>query len=161
MDIYFSRMLVGNLHTLTFHYKNGFSPLNPQRGDIMRMMGGSYAQEHVLVSVAKIIREISADVLEVQLESPAFFSYRSGPTVTSDRYALHRDGHVMCFANGASQPTEWGSNKPRWEFTKFPVLPVIVSGCDFPAPFQHDSSPPVRRADGPPAGQRGAKRSKC
>jgi hypothetical protein len=164
-DIDFSRMFVGNVHILTFRYKNGFYPSNPQQRDIMVMMGGGYAQQHVLVSVVKITRQISTDVIEVQLEAPEYFSFRNGPTIQSDRYALHRDGHVMFFSGSASEPTEWGNHLPSWEFTEFPVLPVVVSGCDIPAtaPIQLAASPPapVRRADHPPAGERAAKKSRA
>ena len=162
-EIDFSRMFLGNLHILTFRYRNGFYPANPQQGDFITMMGGGYAQHNVLVSVVKITRKISDDVLEVQLESPALLSYRNGPIIESDRYALDRDGHVMFFSGGAMDPTEWSDPMPSWEFTKFPVLPVIVSGCDFPAPVQRAASPPapVRRADRPPPSERGAKKSKA
>ena len=124
----FSNMKTGNLYILTLRYTHGFTPSVLLQQDVFTMFGGGYAQDHVLVSVAKIVRKVSADILEVELEKPVNMSHKCGPTVESDRFALHRDGHVMFFSDDEAE--NWSSYQPRWEHTRFPVLPVVVCGCD-------------------------------
>ena len=69
------------------------------------------------------------DEVEVELETQVCLSHGCGPTDLSNRYVLHRDGEVKYFrANGAI--VSWSTSKPRWEFTRFPVLPVVVLGMD-------------------------------
>lgn len=132
-QIQFSNLITGNLYVLTFRYTNGFVPPNPQQRDIMTAMGGGYAQDHILVSVVKIVKRLSASEVEIELEQPVNMSFRNGPTVLSDRFALHQDGHVKYFpADDSDETRDWNSRLPRWEHTRFPVLPVIVSGCDVP-----------------------------
>ncbi len=131
----FRDIFEGNLYVLTFRYTNGFTPRGPlQQRDISAMLGGGYAQQHILVSVVKVVKKHSEDLKEIQLEKPAIMSYRNGPTVPSDRFVLHRDGHVM-FLDNDNAPQDWHHNKPTWEFTRYPVLPVVVEGVeDTPRP---------------------------
>ena len=128
-DVEFRRILEGNLHVHTFRFKNGFVPSNPLKRDITSAMGGGYAQDHVLVSVVKIVRWISADELEVELEKPTCMSFRNGPTVSSDRYVIHSDGHVK-FLNVENKPCDWNHHQPKWEHVRYPVLPVVVEGLE-------------------------------
>jgi hypothetical protein len=126
----FRDLIEGNLYVLTFRYTNGFTPSGPlQQRDISAMLGGGYAQEHILVSVVKVVKKRSEDLKEIQLEKPAIMSYRNGPTVPSDRFVLHRDGHVM-FLDNDNAPQDWNHHKPSWEFTHFPVLPVVIEGLE-------------------------------
>jgi hypothetical protein len=135
-SIEFDRMLVGNLYVLTFRYTNGFVPVNnTQQQDVMAALSGGYAQDHVLVSVAKVVRKLSwGDELEVELEQPVCMSYKNGPTVGSSRFALHRDGHVKYFKRdddpASLETADWNHHQPQWTHTRYPVLPVVVSGCD-------------------------------
>ncbi len=129
--IVFSRMIVGNLCVLTFRYTNGFIPPNPQQRDVFTALGGGYAQSHVLVSVVRVMHKLSLDEMEVELEQPVCMSYKNGPTVASTRFVLHSDGHVKYFPDSSTNETrDWSSFQPRWEHTRYPVLPVVVSGCD-------------------------------
>ena len=125
----FRHILEGNLHILTFRFYNGFVPSNPLKRDIMSSLGGGYAQDRVLVSVVKIVRRISADELEVELEKPVFMSFGNGPTVSSDRYVIHSDGHVK-FLNVENKPCDWNHHQPKWEHVHYPVLPVVVEGLE-------------------------------
>lgn len=129
-DTEFSHMIEGNLYVLTFRFTRGFVPENPQRRDVMTAFGGGYAQEHILVSVVKIVRKRSDDTKEIQLEAQTNMSYRNGTTALSDRFVLHKDGHVMYFNEGESEPLDWSSYQPKWEFTRYPVLPMVVEGVD-------------------------------
>ena len=128
-EVEFKHILEGNLHILTFRFTNGFVPSNPLRRDITSAMGGGYAQDHVLVSVVKIVRRISADEREIELEKPTIMSFRNGPTVPSDRYVIHSDGHVK-FLDLENKPRDWNHHQPKWEHVHHPVLPVIVEGLE-------------------------------
>ena len=130
----FDEIVAGNLHVITFRYKSGYVPLNPQRRDVSAMLGGGYAQDHVLVSVVKTVKRLGSDEMEVQLETPVCMSHKNGPTVPSDRFSLHRDGHVKFFPNESDTTRDWSCYQPHWEHTRYPVLPVVVMGCDLPAP---------------------------
>ena len=160
--IEFDRMLVGNLYVLTFRYTNGFSvQSSPQhQRDTMAALSGGYAQDHVLVSVVKVVR-LFGDELEVELEQPVCMSYKNGPTVGSSRFALHRDGHVKYFTRDDSLKTaDWNHHQPQWAHTVYPVLPVVVtSGCD----HLDLLLPPVAAAAGEGGGCAGAgvKRSRA
>ena len=78
----------------------------------------------------KIVRKRSDDTKEIQLETQTNMSYRNGTTALSDRFVLHKDGHVMYFNEGESEPLDWSSYQPKWEFTRYPVLPMVVEGVD-------------------------------
>jgi hypothetical protein len=140
-DVEFGGIQEGNLHVLTFRFWNGFVPRNPLKWDIMTSLGGGYAQEHILVSVVKILRRRSADMLEIQLEKPALMSHCNGPTAYSDRFVIHKDGHVMYINEGGNEPRNWSSYIPRWEHTRFPVLPVVVEGL----PAEEEEAPAAKR----------------
>ena len=127
-DVTFDGIIVGNLHVLTFRYTRGFTPRNPRGRDISAMLGGGYHQSHIRVSVVRITSKISPDELEVELEQPVVMSHRNGPTVESDRYALHRDGYVKYFPGLGNESKDWSSYIPLWEHTKYPILPVITHG---------------------------------
>ena len=144
-DIEFSHMIEGNLYVLTFRYTKGFIPAKPlQQRDISVAMGGGYAQDHILVSVVKIVKKRSNDLKEIQLEKPTNMSHGNGPTVNSDRFVLHRDGHVM-FLDSDNTPHDWNHHQPKWEFTRYPVLPVVVEGVEEAPAFNHAEGPAAKR----------------
>jgi hypothetical protein len=147
-DIEFSRILVGNLHVLTFRFWNGFVPSKPLHRDMMTALGGGYAQEHILVSVVKIVRKLPQDMLEIQLETPTMMSHRNGTTAYSDKFVIHKDGHVMYFNEGENEPRNWSSYIPKWEYTRYPVLPVVVEGLP-----EEEEQPPAAKEQ-PPAAKR-------
>ena len=109
-----------------------------------------YAQEHILVSVVKIVRKLPQDMLEIQLETPTMMSHRNGTTAYSDKFVIHKDGHVMYFNEGENEPRNWSSYIPKWEYTRYPVLPVVVEG------LPEEEQPPAAK-EPPPAAKRTCK----
>ena len=126
----FDQMEVGNLYVITFQYTGRlFPPVSLGEEALLAYFAGGFPQDRVLVSVVKIVCKLTCDEVEVELEQPVCMSCRDGPMLESDRFALHRNGHVRYFISGKTTKDWVSSMKPQWQYTMFPVLPVVVSGC--------------------------------
>ena len=141
----FSRsLLVGGVYGLTLHYTGKYVPPSPQEHDfsVCTFMGG-HAQPHVLVTPAMVTRRLSINQVEVLLDTRVSLSYGNGPRSELDRYILHKDGSVRFWQSKTTHAnaerdidydtdvvSEWCDEctRPRWEYTRFPVLPSVVHG---------------------------------
>ena len=141
----FSRsLLVGGVYGLTLHYMGKYVPPLPQEHDISvcTFMGG-HPQPHVLVTPAMVTRRLSINQVEVLLDTRVSLSYGNGPRSELDRYILHKDGSVRFWQSKTTHANaerdidydtdvvcEWSNEctRPRWEYTRFPVLPSVVHG---------------------------------
>ena len=141
----FSRsLLVGGVYGLTLHYMGKYVPPSPQDHDIsMHIFMGGHAQPPVLVTPAMVTRRLSINQVEVLLDTRVSLSYGNGPCSELDRYILHKDGSVRFWQSKTTHSnaefdidydtdvvSEWCDNftRPRWEYTRFPVLPSVVYG---------------------------------
>jgi hypothetical protein len=137
-----SALLVGGVYAITLRYTGGYVPPKPRDHDIVvATFKGGHAQEHVHVTPALVTRRISINQVEVLIDDLVRLSYGSGPMGALDRYILHRDGCVRYWKSklhsdnldsdvdyATDEVCEWLSCIPRWEFTRFPVLPSVVHG---------------------------------
>ena len=142
----FSRsLLVGGVYGLTLHYMGKYVPPFPKDHDIsMHTFMGGHAQPHVLVTPAMVTRRLSINQVEVLLDTRVSLSYGgNGPRSELDRYILHKDGSVRFWQSKTTHRnaeldidydtdvvSEWYDEctRPRWEYTRFPVLPSVVYG---------------------------------
>jgi hypothetical protein len=139
----FSRsLLVGGAYALTLHYMGTYVPPAPQEHDIaMHTFFGGHAQPHVLVTPAMVTRRLSIHQVEVLLDTRVSLSYGDGPRSELDRYILHQDGRMLFWQSKLKHANaeldidyntdvvcEWHNEctRPRWEYTRFPVLPSVV-----------------------------------
>ena len=140
----FSRsLLVGGVYGLTLRYMGTYVPPSPQEHDIsMQIFMGGHGQPHVLVTPAMVTRRLSThDAVEVLLDTRVSLSYGDGPRSELDRYILHQDGRMLFWQSKLKHANaeldidyntdvvcEWHNEctRPRWEYTRFPVLPSVV-----------------------------------
>jgi hypothetical protein len=138
--------LVGGVYALTLKYFNGYQvpEAEEKEHDISQNMSrGGHAQQHQLVTAAVVTRRISLNQVEVFMDTLVVLGYGSGPRTATNRYILHKDGCMRYWesknthANAMAEidydndtVSEWSNPemRPRWEFTRFPVLPVVVHG---------------------------------
>jgi hypothetical protein len=131
--------LVGGVYNITLRYTGCYVPPHPERHDVEQcVFKGGHPQEHVHVTPAIVAARISINQVEVVIDTDVRLSCGNGPGSKLDRYILHRDGTVRYWQSKLNAlndvdydndvVNEWTSNVPRWEFTKFPVLPSVVHG---------------------------------
>ena len=139
----FSRsLLVGGVYAITLYYTGTYVPFQPKDHDLSAFTNaGGHPQPNVLVTPAIVTRRISLHMVEVFLDTAVLLSYGNGPRSELYRYILHRDGSVrywkskLTHANAQLDidydndvPCEWTHHCPRWEYTRFPVLPSVTRG---------------------------------
>ena len=130
----FDELEVGQVYAVTLRYWNGLCVTLPGEMDRLMILNHGYPQPQVAVVAAKVVRKVSLHQVEVELDGLVCLSHRSGPTVPSDFFVLHKDGSVRYWnPAGGDEVEEWGRQyRPTWEFTTFPVLPSLVHGVPLP-----------------------------
>jgi hypothetical protein len=122
----FAEFKPGYACPILLRYFNGHTPAAPTLKDMGHAIGGGYAQEHVTLTVGRVVRQVTPDQIEVELEAPLCLSYGNGPRNTASRFLLCRDGTVRY--QDASDWKEWSHHVPRWEPALLPQLEVVCSG---------------------------------
>ncbi len=124
----FQSLTKGVVFPVILKYTNGYTPPNPSRKDVGISLGGGYAQKHVSLALAMVVKEAVDCKIEVEFDTPKFMSYRNGVTVPRSNFLLCEDGTVQYSQN--DEWKEWTSFVPKWKFAAFPLVKVVCTGFD-------------------------------
>ena len=120
----FKDIKTGTVLAITFRYTD---PYFLTADDLVVSGGLGYERENTCVSIARVDSNTEVEIA-VKLERAVCMSFGNGPTVASDSYVLHKDGTVKYFDPDSGMAVSWAHHIPRWEQTRFPVVPAVVSG---------------------------------